>query len=345
MRFIFFTDIHLLENRDSIIGFEKCLDRMLSYGPQLLINGGDLGITPEAVETYHRMIQGLPIPVYHVNGNHEICNGYLNSEQAGPFSHSFDCDGIHFVILDTVKFFNPTNEHPQNWYFTVDQQELEWLDSDLRPLSKQTPIILVSHCSISTSAPFRFGQQPGMAFPINEVINADQVLQLLKPFDNVATLHGHDHENCRHRLGKIQVLITAAVAGSWWKNGLQSANISGEPQGFRVIDANSEQIESQYVTILESQSRLADWYTKVEQDRHFINVFDASVETKVMIENIGRLKPLDPFSDLAKGLSPHLYELSTNQLNQIGLSKKISISIEFENGQTNQLVIDCPTNK
>ena len=33
-----------------------------------------------------------------------------------------------------------------------------------------------------------------MKFPINEVMNADQVLELLKPFDNVATLHGHDHE-------------------------------------------------------------------------------------------------------------------------------------------------------
>ena len=48
MRFGFFTDIHLLENKDSIIGFEKCLDRMLAFEPQLLINGGDLGVTPDA---------------------------------------------------------------------------------------------------------------------------------------------------------------------------------------------------------------------------------------------------------------------------------------------------------
>ena len=57
MRFIFFTDIHLLENTDSIIGFEKCLDRMIAFEPELLINGGDLGVTPEAVEIYYRMIE------------------------------------------------------------------------------------------------------------------------------------------------------------------------------------------------------------------------------------------------------------------------------------------------
>jgi hypothetical protein len=49
MKFIYFTDIHLCEGRDSSKGFERCLDSMLSHRPQLLINGGDLGITPEAI--------------------------------------------------------------------------------------------------------------------------------------------------------------------------------------------------------------------------------------------------------------------------------------------------------
>ncbi len=345
MRFIFFTDIHLLENTDSIIGFEKCLDRMIAFEPELLINGGDLGVTPKAVEIYYRMIDSLPIPVYHVNGNHEICNGHLDGERSGQFSYSFDFGGVHFVILETVRFFNPTTEHPQNWYFIVDQQDLEWLNSDLNLISKETPIILASHCSISTSAPNRFGQKIGMKFPINEVMNADQVVELLKPFDNVATLHGHDHENCRHRLGNIQILTTAAVSGSWWKNGLQSANVSGEPQGFRLIDITSDQIVSQYITILESQSQLADWYMQEEQDRYFINVFDASPQTKVEIENIGRLDPLDPFSESSKGLSPHLYELSKSQIAQIGSSERIGINIEFEHERTNQIRINGPAEK
>ena len=341
MRFVFFTDIHLLENKDSIIGFEKCLDRMLAFGPQLLINGGDLGVTSQAVNTYHEMIKGLDIPVYQVNGNHEICNGFLTPERAGQFSRSFDHDGVHFVIFDTVRFFTPTDEHPQNWYFIADPQNLEWLATDLARIPKQMPIILASHCSISTSAPFRFGQELGMEFPVNEVTEATKVVNLLKPFDSVATLHGHDHENCRHRADGIQILTTAAVAGGWWRNGLESPNISGEPQGFRVIDVTCGQIESQYVMLQESQSQLASWYTQAKSMRHFINVFDASPETKVHIENIGELQPLDAFSDSAKGLSPHLYELSANHLEQIGASERINVTIDFENGQTNQLEIDC----
>ena len=32
MKFIYFTDIHLCEGRDSSKGFERCLDSMLSHG-------------------------------------------------------------------------------------------------------------------------------------------------------------------------------------------------------------------------------------------------------------------------------------------------------------------------
>ena len=345
MRFVFFTDIHLLENKDSIIGFEKCLDRMLAFDPQLLINGGDLGVTTEAVNTYYEMIKELPVPVYQVNGNHEICNGSLIPEEAGQFSHSFDDHDTHFVIFDTVRYFEPTDEHPHNWYFVADQQNLEWLATDLAGIPKQMPVILASHCALSTSAPFRFGQKIGMEFPVNEVTDADKVLNLLKPFENVATLHGHDHENCRHHVEGIHILTTAAVAGGWWRNGLKSPNVSGEPQGFRVIDINSGQIESQYVTLQEGQSQLASWYTQEETDRHFINVFDASPETQVHIEDIGKLQPLNPFSDSTKRLSPHLYELSANDIEQIASSETLSLTIIFENGQTNQLEIGCPSFK
>ena len=44
MKFIYFTDIHLCEGTDSRQGFAACLEAMLAHNPQLLINGGDLGI-------------------------------------------------------------------------------------------------------------------------------------------------------------------------------------------------------------------------------------------------------------------------------------------------------------
>ncbi len=55
MRFVYFTDIHLSSSPDAEAGFEMCLDSILSREPELLINGGDLGITPESVSLYHEM--------------------------------------------------------------------------------------------------------------------------------------------------------------------------------------------------------------------------------------------------------------------------------------------------
>ena len=71
----------------------------------------------------------IPLPLNSMEC--EICNGFLTPERAGQFSRSFDHDGVHFVIFDTVRFFTPTEEHPQNWYFIADPQNLEWLATDL----------------------------------------------------------------------------------------------------------------------------------------------------------------------------------------------------------------------
>ena len=182
-----------------------------------------------------------------------------------------------------------------------------------------------------------------MEFPVNEVTDADKVLDLLKSFENVATLHGHDHENCRHSVEGIQILTTAAVAGGWWRNGLESPNVSGEPQGFRVVDIDSGQIRSRYVALQESQPQLASWYVQAEAGRYFINVFDASPGTQVYIDDIGKLQPLNPFSDSAKQLSPHFYELSAKNIEQIASKEVLSLTIVFEGGQTNRFEIDCPS--
>jgi hypothetical protein len=41
---------------------------MPSYGSQLLINGGDLGITPEALALHDELSEEVPVPILHSNG-------------------------------------------------------------------------------------------------------------------------------------------------------------------------------------------------------------------------------------------------------------------------------------
>ncbi len=115
MKLAYFTDIHLCEGHDFRRGFERCLESMFSHQPQLLINGGDLGIAPSALALYDKLTREVPVPILHSNGNHEICSGYISRQSAGTAHYSTDNAGVHFAILDPVRYFKPSEAHPANW--------------------------------------------------------------------------------------------------------------------------------------------------------------------------------------------------------------------------------------
>ena len=206
MKFAYFTDIHLCEGRDSRVGFERCLASMLEHDPELLICGGDLGVTPEAVALYRDMTRDLRPPILLCHGNHEMCNGFLPRDRAGTLHTSYDIGGVHFAFLDVVHYFEPTDAHPANWHVLADERMLTWLTEDLAGVDLRTSLVVAVHVPVSTTFPFRMGQTPCMEFPINEIAHGERLLDLLRPFAHVATLHGHDHENCRHFVGHIEII-------------------------------------------------------------------------------------------------------------------------------------------
>ena len=89
---------------------------MLEHQPEVLINGGDVGLTPEALAQYARTMERVSVPVLLSHGNHEMCSGYLPREQGGTAHASADMGGVHFVLLDVVRYFEPTEDHPSNWH-------------------------------------------------------------------------------------------------------------------------------------------------------------------------------------------------------------------------------------
>ena len=221
MKFIYFTDIHLDTGINAFRGFELCVESMLVHQPAALVNGGDLGVTSEALAQYAQVMEDVSVPVLLSHGNHEMCSGYLPREQGGTAHASADIGGVHFVLLDVVHYFEPTEDHPANWHVLADEGLLEWLAADLAEVDRATPLVVASHVPISTTFPQRAGQVPDMAFPTNEMAGARRLLTLLQPFARVITLHGHEHENCRHFIGSMEVMTTAAVAGNWWRTGLE----------------------------------------------------------------------------------------------------------------------------
>jgi Icc protein len=337
MRFIYFTDIHLCEGHDSRLGLERCLDSMLGHSPELLVCGGDLGVKSEAVALYTEVTQGLSVPILLSNGNHEMCSGYLPRHKAGTAHSSHDAGGVHFVILDVVRYVEPTKAHPWNWHALADDRLLTWLKEDLAGVDQTTPVILACHVPASTTFPLRTGQTPGMDFPTNEIANADRILDLLRPFAHVATLHGHDHENCRHFVDHIEIMTTAAVAGNWWRNGLDSRCGWGrEPQGYRVVDVDDDgSISSRYVAYTPEQDEPAEAFRNSESGRAFVNVYDASPKTDVEVNGLGTLEMIDPTDPSSKGLGTHLYELPAG----FDLAR-VAVRVSFEDGRVEDLVLD-----
>ena len=337
MRFIYFTDVHLCEGHDSRLGLERCFDSMLGHDPELLVCGGDLGVTPEAVALYTEVTRDVSVPILLSNGNHEMCSGYLPREQAGMVHSSRDVNGVHFVTLDVVRYFVPTEAHPWNWHVLADDRLLAWLEGDLSGVDRQTPLVVACHVPVSTTFPLRTGQTPGMDYPTNEVANADRVLDLLRPFSHVATLHGHDHENCRHFVEHIEIMTTAAVAGNWWRNGLDSRCGWGrEPQGYRLVEvADDGSIVSRYIAYTPEQDDPAEAFRDAESGRAFVNVYDASSRTKVEVDGIGALDAIDPQDSSSSGLATHLYELPE------GFDRgHFPVYVTFEDGRVEDLVLD-----
>lgn len=311
MKFIYFTDIHLYQGEQSQKGIELCFESMMSHNPEFLINGGDLGLVDEAIQTYQDIAKDISQPILMCNGNHEMCSGYLPREKAGTTHYSTHINGTHIVVLDVVRYNEPTDEHPRNWYGLADDALITWLENDLKNVSHNTPLIVVSHIPLSTTFTFRMGRTLEKTKPTNAVTNAHRILDLLKPFKNVATLHGHDHENCRHFVDHIEIMTTNAVAGNWWKEGLESFSPHGnEPQGYRLINiANDGTITSQFITFQPHQNKIAELYQHPKSNRRFINVFDGSPKTRVAIPTVGDLPIIDPHAQSSIGLSAHLFEL------------------------------------
>lgn len=328
MRFIFFTDIHLCEGTGSRDGMARCLESMLAHEPALLINGGDMGVAPDALAAYDDLTRGIGVPIHLCLGNHEMCSGRVPRYRNPPHNVSLDSGGVHFVILDLCRYYPPDDGHVWNWYVVADEPTLTWLRDDLRDVSTDTPLVVVSHAPLSTSLAVRLGIPRGMPYPTNEVENAGAVLDELERFAHVAALHGHDHENCRHDVRNVHIMTTAAVAGNWWRHGLHSPAHAGEPQGYRIVDvSDTGRITSRYVSIVPEQDRAAGVFVQAETGQMLVNVFDASPRTRVSVDDVGPLTAID-----ADTCPPHMYTLPDTFDR-----RRFTVCVEFEDGRTERV--------
>ena len=198
------TDLSFLQISDSHIGFSKeankdvtetfkiALDRInaMPTQPAFLIHTGDISqlSKPEEFDTFDQVLKSCKTKdVFYVPGEHDVLNDggklfrdrYLKSvEGKGSGWYSFNKNGVHFVGL-----VNVVNLQAGGLGQLGDEQ-LEWLEDDVKGLSAETPIVVFAHIPL-------WAVYPKWGWGTDD---SERALRYLKRFGSVTVLNGHIHQ-------------------------------------------------------------------------------------------------------------------------------------------------------
>src|SRR3984885_7477613 len=165
--------------------------------PALTLHTGDIThlSRPQEFDTAAQLLSGLNITELHtVPGEHDITDG-IGTEYFSRFGqasankgfYSFDHNGVHFVALVNVMNFKP------NGLGALGDDQLAWLEQDLKARSSSTPIVVFAHMPMWTIyEPWGWGTG-----------DADQATSYLKRFGSVTVLNGHIHQIVQKVEGNI----------------------------------------------------------------------------------------------------------------------------------------------
>jgi hypothetical protein len=155
--------------------------------PAFMIHTGDIThlSKPAQFDTAAELMKTTGLTVYTVPGEHDILEeenkSYLNRYGKGTKGdgwYSFTANGVHFIGLVNVVNLQG------NGLGSLGNEQLEWLDRDVKGLSASTPIVVFAHVPLWTVyQDWGWGTSDGA-----------QALGYLKRFGSVTVLNGHIHQ-------------------------------------------------------------------------------------------------------------------------------------------------------
>ncbi|HJQ27341.1 MAG TPA: metallophosphoesterase [Blastocatellia bacterium] len=182
-------------NPDAQGTLKKAIDAVnrLAVPPDFVVFTGDLTHTTEdAQKRRDRMAEFRDIAgalrvktVHFMAGEHDAAldRGDAYRQYFGDLHYSFDHRGVHFVVLDNVS--DPAA--------IVGDAQLRWLQSDLRRLRKDAPIVVFTHRPL-------FDLYPQWDWTTRD---AAAVINALMPYQNVTVFYGHIHQEHHFMTGHI----------------------------------------------------------------------------------------------------------------------------------------------
>lgn len=259
--FVHVTDLHIQPELRAAERCRACLAAINRERPEFVIAGGDLVFDVLAVprerakllfDLYQDTVKRLEAPLHNTLGNHDVFGLYEHSgvlpsqadygkkmyeDRIGRRYYSFDVQGWHFVVLDSVGL-----TRDRLYVGEIDEEQIDWLRGDLAAAGKTTPVVVVTHIPLSTGVlQWMMPKHDHRRIVVN---NAAEVLELLHQYNVKAVLQGHTHicETLQYR--GCQYITSGSVCGESWKGPKWGVH----PEGFGVLRVDGESIGWSYRT-------------------------------------------------------------------------------------------------
>src|SRR5579859_1728970 len=213
-------ELSFVQVSDSHMGFNKpantdvagtlkaAIDKInaLPTQPSFILHTGDIThlSKPEEFDGVDQLLKGASAKdVFYVPGEHDVIGDdgkqYLErygKNAKGARWYSFDQKGVHFIGLVNVMNLKAGG------LGSLGTEQLEWMESDVKHLSKSTPIVLFAHIPLWSVYPeWGWGTD-----------DSAQALGYLKKFGSVTVLNGHIHQTMQKVEGNVTFHTAASTA-------------------------------------------------------------------------------------------------------------------------------------
>ncbi|HEX5432913.1 MAG TPA: metallophosphoesterase [Candidatus Angelobacter sp.] len=212
LSFVQISDSHMgfnkAANTDVVGTFKAAIDKInaLPSPPAFMLHTGDVShlSRPEEFDTVQQMLKSASAKdVFYVPGEHDVIDddGQQFRERFGKGSrgagwYSFNQKGVHFIGLVNVMNLKAGG------LGNLGREQLEWLEKDVKHLSRSTPIVVFAHIPLWTIYPdWGWGTE-----------DSAQALSYLKRFGSVTVLNGHIHQIMQKVEGNITFHTAASTA-------------------------------------------------------------------------------------------------------------------------------------
>lgn len=212
LTFVQISDSHMGFNKpanpDVISTFKAAVDKIngLPSRPAFMLHTGDIShlSKPEEFDNVQQILKSASVQdVFYVPGEHDVLND--NGQQyrerfakgsQGAGWYSFEKHGVHFIGLVNVQNLKAGG------LGSLGQEQLEWMEKDVKHLSKSTPIVVFAHIPLWSVYPeWGWGTD-----------DSAQALGYLKRFGSVTVLNGHIHQTMQKVEGSVTFHTACSTA-------------------------------------------------------------------------------------------------------------------------------------